>query len=88
MFSESASIILEQLKIVFASITKRRGGDLNAFSLSDYLHFLGVSLLFITVMPFLAFWTFNRLLTDINRHHFKNGITELKYLLTWQPKLA
>lgn len=53
---EVTAIILEQLKIVLASITKSRGNNLSAFSISNYLRFLGMTLLFATVMPFLAFF--------------------------------
>ena len=56
MFSKLTSIIFEQLEIMFASITKRRGNNFSALSVSNYLCFLGVSLLFAAVMPFLAFF--------------------------------
>ena len=55
-FGEVAAIVLEQLKIVLASITKSRGNNLSAFSIGNYLCFLGMMLLFAAVMPFLAFF--------------------------------
>ena len=56
LFRELTSIILEQLEVVFASITKGCGYDLGTFSFSDYLRFLGMMLLFTAVVPFLAFF--------------------------------
>ncbi len=56
VFGKAAAVVLEQLKIMFASITESCGDNLSAFSVSDYLCFLGMSLLFATVMPFLAFY--------------------------------
>jgi len=53
---EVAAIVLEQLKIVLTSITKSRGHNLSTFSIGNYLCFLGMTLLFATVMPFLAFF--------------------------------
>ena len=50
------AIVLEQLEIVFASITKSRGNNLSAFLIGNYLCFLGMTLLFATVMTFLAFF--------------------------------
>ena len=50
------AIVLEQLEIVFASITKSRGNNLSAFLIGNYLCFLGMTLLFVTVMAFLAFF--------------------------------
>lgn len=56
VFGEITSIVLEQLKIVFASITKRRGNNFGALAVSNYLRFLGMALLFAAVMPFLPFF--------------------------------
>ncbi len=56
VFGEITSMILEQLKIVFASISKSRGNNFGALSVGNYLCFLGRSLLFATVMTFLAFF--------------------------------
>jgi hypothetical protein len=56
LFGKLTSIVLEQLKIVFASITKSRGDNCGALSVSNYLGFLGVVLLFAAVIPFLAFF--------------------------------
>ena len=56
LFSKLTAILLEQLKIMFAAITKRRGNNFGAFSVSNYLRFLSMSLLFATVVPFLAFF--------------------------------
>lgn len=56
MFRKLTGIVFEQLEIVFASMTKGGGYDFGAFSVSNYLCFLGMSLLFATVMPFLAFF--------------------------------
>ena len=53
---EVTAIVFEQLKIVFASITKSRGNNLSAFSIGNYLCCLGMTLLFATVMPILAFF--------------------------------
>lgn len=47
MFGKITSVVLEQLKVVFTAITKSRG--------SNYLRFLGVTLLFAAVMLFLTF---------------------------------
>jgi hypothetical protein len=56
VFSKIASIVLEQLKIVLASITESRGDNLGTLSVSNYLCLLGVALLFAAIMPFLAFF--------------------------------
>src|SRR5512141_1458044 len=56
LFCKITFIVLEQLKIMFASTTKRRGDNCGTFSVSNYLRFLGVALLFAAVMPFLAFF--------------------------------
>src|SRR5215211_1061595 len=56
VFGKIASIVLEQLKIVFTSIAKGRGNNLSCLSVRNYLRFLGVALLFAAVMPFLAFF--------------------------------
>ena len=56
VLGEVAAIILEQLKIVLASITKSRGDNFGALAVCNYLRFLGVTLLFAAVMPFLAFF--------------------------------
>ena len=56
VIGEITSIILEQLKIVFASIAKRCGNNFGALAVSNYLCFLSMSLLFATVMPFLPFF--------------------------------
>jgi len=53
---EFTSVIFEQLKVMFASVAKGGSHDLGAFSVSNYLRFLSMSLLFATVMPFLAFF--------------------------------
>ena len=53
---EVTAIVLEQLKIMFASITKSRGNNLSTYSIGNYLCFLGMTLLFAAVMPFLAFF--------------------------------
>ena len=50
------SVLFEQLKVMFASVTKGGSHDLGTFSVSNYLCFLGMSLLFTAVMPFLAFF--------------------------------
>jgi hypothetical protein len=55
VFREFTGIVFEQLKVVFASMTKSCGYDLSTFSVSDDLSFLSVTLLFAAVMPFLAF---------------------------------
>ena len=56
MFREFTGLVFEQLEVVFASLTKGCGYDLGTFSVSDDLRFLGMTLLFATVMPFLAFF--------------------------------
>jgi len=56
MFRELAGIVFEQLEVVFAAITKSRGNNFGALTISDYLRFLGMALLFAAVMPFLAFF--------------------------------
>jgi len=56
VFSKLTTVVFEQLKIVFASITESGGNDLSALSFSNYLRFLGVTLLFATMMPFLTFF--------------------------------
>ena len=56
VFGEITTIVLEQLKIVLASITKSRGDDLSTLLVSNYLRFLGVALLFAAVMSLLAFF--------------------------------
>jgi hypothetical protein len=56
VFGEITSIVLEQLKIVFASITKSRRNNFGALSVGNYLRLLGMALLFAAVMPFLAFF--------------------------------
>ena len=56
VFGKVAAVVLEQLKIMLASITESRGDNLSTFSVSDYLCFLGMVLLFAAVMPFLAFF--------------------------------
>ena len=55
-FGEVAAMVLEQLKIMFAPITKSRSDNLSAFSIGNYLCFLGMTFLFAAVMPFLAFF--------------------------------
>jgi hypothetical protein len=56
IFRKFTSLVFEQLEVVFASMTKRSGYDLSAFSVCKYLRFLGMTLLFATVVPFLAFF--------------------------------
>jgi hypothetical protein len=56
VFGKITAIVLEQLKIVFAPITESCGDNLGTLSVSNYLRFLGVTLLFATVMPFLTFF--------------------------------
>ena len=56
MFRELTGIVFEQLEIVLTSMTKSCGYDLGTFAVSDYLCFLCMTLLFATVMPFLAFF--------------------------------
>ena len=56
MFTERTGLVFEQLEVVFASRTEGGGNDLGTFSVSDYLRFLGMALLFTTVVPFLAFF--------------------------------
>jgi len=56
VFGEVATIVLEQLKIMLASLTERCGNNLSAFSIGNYLCFLSMTLLFATVMLFWAFF--------------------------------
>lgn len=56
VFRELTGVLFEQLEVVFASMTEGRGDDLGAFSIRHHLRFLGVTLLFAAVMPFLAFF--------------------------------
>ena len=56
VFSKFTTVVFEQLKIVLASVTESGGDDLSALSVGNYLRFLGVTLLFATIMPFLAFF--------------------------------
>ena len=56
VFSKLTTVVFEQLKIVFAAITKSRGDNFSTFSVGNYLCFLSVTLLFAAVMPFLAFF--------------------------------
>jgi len=56
VFSKLTTIVFEQLKIVLASITESGGNDLSALSVGNYLRFLGVTLLFATIMPFSTFF--------------------------------
>src|SRR5690606_1842344 len=56
MFGEITAVVLEQLKIVLAPITESCGDNLGTFSISNYLRFLGMTLLFAAVMLFLAFF--------------------------------
>lgn len=56
IFRELTGIVFEQLEVMFASMTKGCGYDLGTFSISDYLRFLGMTLLFTAVVPFLAFF--------------------------------
>jgi hypothetical protein len=56
VFGKITSIVLEQLKIVFASITKGGGNNFGTLSVSNYLRFLGMTLLFTAEMPLLAFF--------------------------------
>ena len=56
VFGKLTAIVFEQLKIVLASVTESGGDDLSALSVGNYLRFLGVTLLFATIMPFLAFF--------------------------------
>jgi len=55
VFREFASILFEQLEVMFASMTKGGGYDLGTFSIRHHLRFLSVTLIFAAVMPFLAF---------------------------------
>ncbi|MFN8387848.1 MAG: hypothetical protein U0X92_15705 [Anaerolineales bacterium] len=54
MCRELTGIVFEQLEVVFASMTKSGGYDLGTFSIRHHLRFLGVTLLFAAIMPFLA----------------------------------
>ena len=56
VFGEVAAIVLEQLKIMFATITKSCGNNFGTFAVSNYLCFLSVMLFFATVMSFLTFF--------------------------------
>lgn len=56
VFSELTSIIFEQLEVVFTPVAKGCSDNLSTFSVGNYLRFLGVSLLFAAIMPFLAFF--------------------------------
>ena len=56
VLSEITAIVLEQLKIMFTSITECGGNNLGTLLIRNYLRFLRVTLLFATVMPFLAFF--------------------------------
>jgi len=56
VFGKITPIVLEQLEIVFASITKSCRNNFSALSISNYLRFLGMALLFAAVMSFLAFF--------------------------------
>ncbi|MFN8462278.1 MAG: hypothetical protein U0X93_10985 [Anaerolineales bacterium] len=56
MCRELTGIVFEQLEVVFASMTKSGGYDLGTFSIRHHLRFLGVTLLFAAIMPFLAFF--------------------------------
>jgi hypothetical protein len=48
--------VLEQLKGVFAPMTKVGGQDFGGPQIGNQLLFLSVALLFATVVPALAFW--------------------------------
>jgi hypothetical protein len=56
VFSKLTTVVFEQLKIVFVSITESGGNDLSALAVGNYLRFLGGALLFATIMPFLTFF--------------------------------
>lgn len=56
MFRKLTGILFEQLEVVFASMTKGGGYDLSTLSVCNHLRFLGMTLLFATVVPFLAFF--------------------------------
>ena len=56
VFGKITALVLEQLKIMFAAITKSRDNNFGALTISDYLRFLGMALLFAAVMPFLVFF--------------------------------
>jgi len=55
MAREFTGILFAQLKVMFASITKGGGYDLGTFSISHHLRFLGMTLLFATVVPVFSF---------------------------------
>ena len=46
IFRKLTGILFEQLEVVFASTTKGGGYDLGTFLVSNYLHYLGVTLQF------------------------------------------
>ena len=52
----SSLIILEKLKVMFTSITKGGCHDFGGLLVGNQLRFLGVSLLFTTIMALLAFF--------------------------------
>ena len=56
VFGKMTAIVLEQLKIVLTAMTEGGRDDLSTLAISNYLRFLGVTLLFATVMPFLVFF--------------------------------
>src|SRR5260221_11219528 len=56
VFGEVATIVLEQLKIMLAAITKSCENNVGTFALSNYLRFLGMPLLFAIVLSFLTFF--------------------------------
>ena len=53
MVREFTGIVFEELEVVLASIAKGGGDDLGTFSIRYHLRFLGVTLLFATVVLFL-----------------------------------
>src|SRR6266498_4844301 len=56
VFRHVTSVILEQLKIMFASIGKGGGNDFGGLLVGHQLRFLGMAPLFAAVMPILAFF--------------------------------
>ncbi len=56
MLGNGEALVLEQLEVMFAALTKGSGYDFSTFLVGNQLCLLGVSLLFATVVLFLAFF--------------------------------
>ena len=82
LFGKLTTIVFEHLKVMLASVTKRCGKDLSALSIRNHLRFLGMLLLFATVMPFLTF--FGR---SIGCSLTSTNITSNMVLLAWSAFL-